>query len=46
VLQKMTAMGTASPRLAQLYRTHPPLAERLDRIDRRGFAGLAQYTQR
>ena len=46
VLQKMTAMGTASPRLAQLYRTHPPLAERLDRIDSRGFAGLAQYTQR
>jgi predicted Zn-dependent protease len=46
VLQKMTAMGTASPRLAQLYRTHPPLAERLDRIDSRGFAGLEQSTRR
>jgi len=46
VLQKMTAMGNASARLAQLYKTHPPLADRLDRIDRRGFAGLQPYTQR
>jgi len=46
VLQKMTALGTQSPNLAQLYRTHPPLDERLDRIDRRGFAGLEQYTSR
>lgn len=46
VLQKMTALGTASARLAQLYKTHPPLGDRLDRIDRRGFAGLDQYTQR
>ena len=46
VLQKMTALGTQSASLAQLYRTHPPLDERLDRIDRRGFAGLEQYTQR
>jgi hypothetical protein len=46
VLQKMTALGTQSPSLAQLYKTHPPLDERLDRIDRRGFAGLEQYTQR
>ncbi len=46
VLQKMTAMGTASPRMAQLYKTHPPLADRLDRIDGRNFAGLEQYTQR
>jgi predicted Zn-dependent protease len=46
VLQKMTALGTQSASLAQLYKTHPPLDERLDRIDRRGFAGLEQYTQR
>ena len=46
VLQKMTAMGIASARLAQLYKTHPPLADRLDHIDRRGFAGLQPYTQR
>ncbi|MDB6164645.1 MAG: hypothetical protein JWL98_2077 [Xanthomonadaceae bacterium] len=46
VLQKMTALGNASASLAQLYKTHPPLADRLDRIDRRGFAGLQQYTQR
>jgi hypothetical protein len=46
VLQKMTALGTQSASLAQLYKTHPPLDERLDRIDRRGFAGLGQYTQR
>ncbi|HMB42857.1 MAG TPA: M48 family metalloprotease, partial [Luteimonas sp.] len=46
VLQKMTAMGNASARLAQLYKTHPPLTDRLDHIDRRGFAGLQPYTQR
>jgi len=46
VLQKMTALGAQSASLAQLYKTHPPLDERLDRIDRRGFAGLEPYTQR
>jgi beta-barrel assembly-enhancing protease len=46
VLQKMTALGVRSASLAQLYKTHPPLDERLDRIDRRGFAGLEQYMQR
>ncbi|WP_159016194.1 M48 family metalloprotease [Cognatiluteimonas profundi] len=46
VLQKMTALGKASASLAQLYKTHPPLADRLDRIDQRGFAGLQPYTQR
>jgi hypothetical protein len=46
VLQKMSAFGTASPSLAQLYRTHPPLDDRLERIDRRGFAGLEAYTRR
>ena len=34
VLQKMTALGSSSGNLAQLYKTHPPLDERLDRLDR------------
>ena len=46
VLQKMTSFGTQSARLAQLYKTHPPLADRLDRIDRRNYAGVQQYTSR
>ena len=46
VLQKMTALGTRSAALAQLYRTHPPLDERLDRIDRRNYAGLEKFTTR
>ena len=46
VLQKMTALGTSSPKLTQLYRTHPPLDARMDRIDQRGYAGLESYTRR
>ena len=42
----MTALGAQSPALAQLYKSHPALDDRLDRIDRRGLAGLQQYTQR
>lgn len=38
VLQKMTALGDASGNLAQLYRTHPTLDDRLDRLDRRSVA--------
>jgi predicted Zn-dependent protease len=34
VLQKMTALGSKAPGMAQLFRTHPPLDERLDRLDR------------
>ena len=34
VLQKMAAFGQRPARLAQLYRTHPPLDERMDRLDR------------
>ena len=34
VLQKMTALGSKAPGLAQLFRTHPPLDDRLDRLDR------------
>jgi hypothetical protein len=39
VLQKMMAGGTSSGNLAQLYKTHPPLDERLDRLDQGRFAG-------
>ena len=46
VLQKMAAMGTESPRLSYLFRTHPPLDARMDRIDQRGYAGLEAYTTR
>jgi len=34
VLQKMAALGKRPAPLAQLYRTHPPLDERMDRLDR------------
>ncbi|WP_181952524.1 M48 family metalloprotease [Vulcaniibacterium gelatinicum] len=46
VLQKMSAFGPKSAGLAQLYKTHPPLDERLDRIDRRGYGALEPYTRR
>jgi len=46
VLQKMTAFGTASASLAQLYRTHPALDDRLNHIDRRAYAGMDQYLLR
>ena len=46
VLQKMAAMGPGSTGLAQLYRTHPPLDERLDRLDRSSGGALAAYEQR
>ena len=34
VLQEMTALGSKAPGMAQLFRTHPPLDDRLDRLDR------------
>lgn len=46
VLQKMTALGTKSPRLAQLYKTHPALDDRMDRIDQRGYRTLQAYISR
>lgn len=46
VLQKMTAFGTQSTSLAQLYRTHPPLDDRLDHMDRGGVPGLERYDER
>jgi predicted Zn-dependent protease len=46
VLQKMTALGSKSPSLAQLYKTHPALDDRMDRIDQRGYRALEAYTSR
>jgi Zn-dependent protease with chaperone function len=46
VLQKMTAFGTQSASLAQLYKTHPPLDDRLDRIDNSVVPGMAAYAER
>ena len=46
VLQKMTALGSKSASLAQLYKTHPALDARMDRIDRRGHGALEAYTTR
>lgn len=46
VLQKMTAFGTKSAALAELYKTHPPLDQRLDRIDSVANPGLAAFDSR
>jgi len=46
VLQKLTALGSESARLAQLYKSHPPLDARIDRIDQRGYGALESYTAR
>ncbi len=46
VLQKMAALGSQSPGLAQLYKTHPALDDRMDRIDQRGYGDLKAYTKR
>jgi hypothetical protein len=46
VFQKMTALGSASPSLADLYKTHPSLDARMDRIDKRGYGKLEMYTTR
>lgn len=46
VLQKMTAFGTESASLAQLHRTHPPLDQRLDHMDRGGAPGVDRYSSR
>jgi hypothetical protein len=46
LLQKLTALGTESASLAQLYRTHPPLDARIDRIDQRASGALAPYMTR
>ena len=41
----MTALGASSPRMTQLYRTHPPLDKRLDALDRQ-HGELARYMTR
>ena len=46
VLQKMLALGTSSPRMTQLYRTHPPLDKRLDALDRQHDRALEPYMDR
>lgn len=46
MLQKMSAMGTPSGGLAQLYATHPTIDNRLDRIDRQDYGVLAPYLDR
>ena len=46
VLQKMAALGTGSASLTQLYKTHPPLEARMDRLDQRGYADLESYISR
>jgi hypothetical protein len=46
VLQKMAVLGTDSASLAELYKTHPPLDARLDRIDQQGYGVLETYTTR
>ncbi|MGH8135041.1 MAG: M48 family metalloprotease [Steroidobacteraceae bacterium] len=46
VLQKMASLGTQSASLAALYKTHPPLDARMDRIDERGYGALKPYTTR
>lgn len=46
VLQKMTALGGRSTQMAQLFKTHPSLGDRLDQIDRRGYGALEPYLVR
>ncbi len=46
VLQKLTALGSESASLAQLYKSHPPLDARINRIDERGYGVLEAYTAR
>jgi hypothetical protein len=46
VLQRMAALGEKSAALAALYKTHPPIDARLDRIDARGYQGLEAFLTR
>lgn len=46
VLQKLTALGSDSAALAQLYKTHPPLDARLARLDQRGYGALEPFVTR
>lgn len=46
VLQKMASFGKQSASLAALYKTHPPLDARMDKIDERGYDKLRAYVTR
>ena len=46
VLQKMAALGSESPALVGLYKTHPSLDARMDRIDKRGYGQMSTYLTR
>ena len=46
VLQKMTALGSSSAKLTQLYKTHPSLDKRLDALDKQGYKGMEPYLDR
>ena len=46
VLQKMASFGKQSASLAALYKTHPPLDARMDKIDERGYDKLRAYITR
>ena len=46
VLQKMMALGEKSASLAALYKTHPPLDARMDKVDERHYEGLKAYIGR
>jgi Zn-dependent protease with chaperone function len=46
VLQRMASLGRQSPKLSSLYKTHPALDDRMDRIDKRGYQALKPYTLR
>ena len=46
LLQKLAALGSESAMLTQLYKTHPPVDARIDRIDGRGYGALEPYTTR
>lgn len=46
VLQKMASLGSSSPQLTNLYKTHPSLDKRLDALDKRGYRDLQAYLDR
>lgn len=46
VLQKMASLGTSSPRMTHLYKTHPPLDKRLDALDKEAYASVQAYLDR
>lgn len=46
VLQKMAALGSASPAMATLFKTHPPLDKRMDAVDKQDNGELAAYLDR